>query len=313
MKKKISIVIPSYNEDLNIMSGYESIITIMQKTNYDYELIYVDNNSYDDSYKIFIELVKKDDKVKVVRYSRNFGYQMALKGGIDNSSGDCVICIDGDLQDPPELILEFLKKWEEGYKVVYGIRKSRKGNKVMNLFYKLFYRIISSLSEIKLPTDVGEFGLMDRKVVDIIKELPEVNLYLRGLRAWCGFKQTGVEYIRQDREKGKSKFNLSRSLKLAFDGITSFSNKPLTLIFYSGIIFIFVSFILILYGIIQRIFFSQLVFSGWASLLVTVVFFGGIQLFSIGVLGEYLGRLFEESKKRPKYIISEILENNDNK
>ena len=313
MKKKISIVIPSYNEDLNIMSGYESIITIMQKTNYDYELIYVDNNSYDDSYKIFIELVQKDDKVKVVRYSRNFGYQMALKGGIDNSSGDCVICIDGDLQDPPELILEFLKKWEEGYKVVYGIRKSRKGNKVMNLFYKLFYRIISSLSEIKLPTDVGEFGLMDRKVVDIIKELPEVNLYLRGLRAWCGFKQTGVEYIRQDREKGKSKFNLSRSLKLAFDGITSFSNKPLTLIFYSGIIFIFVSFILILYGIIQRIFFSQLVFSGWASLLVTVVFFGGIQLFSIGVLGEYLGRLFEESKKRPKYIISEILENNDNK
>ena len=312
MQKKISVVIPSYNEEMNIIFVYESIIKILKKVDYDYELIYVDNNSYDSSYKIFKELVQKDDKVKVVRYSRNFGYQMALKGGIDNSNGDCVICIDGDLQDPPELILEFIKKWEEGYKVVYGIRKSRKGNKVINLCYKLFYRIINSLSEIKLPIDVGEFGLMDRKVVDILKELPEVNLYLRGLRAWCGFKQTGIEYIRQDRKKGKSKFNLSHNLKLAFNGVTGFSNKPLTLIFYSGVICTFISLILILYGIISKIFFLKSAISGWTSLLVAIVFFGGIQLFSIGILGEYLGRLFEETKKRPKYIISEILEHNDN-
>jgi len=311
MQKKVSIVIPSYNEEQTIMTVYETLTDIMQKTGYSYELIYVDNSSYDNSYQIFRDLVKRDKRVKVIRYSRNFGYQMALKGGIDNSDGDCVICIDGDLQDPPELIIEFLQKWKEGYKVVYAIRKNREGNKIRNLFYKLFYRIINKLSDIKLPIDSGEFGLMDRRVVEIIKSMPEINVYLRGLRAWCGFKQIGIEYIRRDRKRGKSKFNFSRNLKLAFDGITGFSNKPLELIFYTGIICTFVSLVLILYAIISKIFLFKSAISGWASLLVVIVFFGGVQLFSIGILGEYLGRLFEEMKKRPKYIISEILKHND--
>lgn len=313
MKKKISVVIPSYNEAENIMLVYENIIRIFKKVDYDYELVYVDNNSNDNSYNIFKQLVQKDKKVKVVRYSRNFGYQMALKGGMDNVDGDCVICIDGDLQDPPELILEFIKKWEEGYKIVYGIRKKREGNKLRNLFYKLFYRLINNLSEIKLPIDAGEFGLMDKQVLDIIKNLPEINIYLRGLRAWCGFEQFGIEYFRNERKKGKSKFNFFQNLKLAFDGITGFSNKPLEIIFYTGIISTFISFILILYGIISKMFFLNSALSGWASLFVAIVFFGGIQLLSLGILGEYIGRLFKETKKRPKYIISEILDNNVNR
>ena len=305
--RKLSIIIPSYNEELNILNVHKALTEVMEQTNYDYELIYVDNASEDNSYQIFKKLAQQDKHTKIIRYSRNFGYQMALKGGLDYASGDGVIFIDGDLQDPPSLILEFIEKWEEGFDVIYGVRKKRKGNKLRRAFYKIFYRLINKLSDIQLPVDAGEFGLIDKKIAEILKNLPEVNLYLRGLRAWCGFKQVGIEYLRDDRELGTTKFNFYRNLKLAFDGITGFSTKPLELIFHTGIFCIFLSLVLMIYSFFIKFFSTQTGISGWASLLIAVVFFGGVQLFSIGVLGEYIGRLFTEVKDRPKYIVSEIM------
>lgn len=305
--KTISFVIPSYNEEENIIRVYHALKNAVPE-GYDYEFLYVDNASHDDSRKVFSYLVGLDKKVRAIRYSRNFGYQNAMMGGIDHATGDCVICIDGDLQDPPELIPEFIRKWEDGFDVVYGIRKSRDGNRARNLFYKLFYRLINRLSDVYLPVDVGEFGLMDRSVYMNIRRMSESNVYIRGLRAWCGYRQTGIEYKRREREFGSTKFNFWRNLTLAVDGITGFSIKPLSLIFYTGFFCILLSILLIIYSFSVYFFFPQFRLAGWASLLTTVVFFGGIQLFSIGILGEYIGRIFLEIKNRPKYIVDEIIE-----
>lgn len=312
MNKLVSFVVPSFNEELNIREVYKALTSVIAKTSYRYEIIYIDNGSTDGSFDIYKELANKDDNVRAITYSRNFGYQMALKGGIDNAKGDCVVCIDGDLQDPPELILGFLQKWEEGFDVVYGIRKKRKGSQLMAFTYKLYYKIANSLSDISLPPDASEFALIDRKIAAILKALPEMNLYLRGLRYWCGFKQTGIEYTRNDRERGKTKFNFARNLELALDGITGFSNKPLKMLLYMGLICIFISLLLMIYTIVIRLFYLNIASPGWASILIAVVFFGGVQLFSLGIMGQYIGRIFTEVKQRPKYIINEIIENNKN-
>lgn len=310
MSKLVSFVVPSYNEELNIRQVYSALTTVISQTPYRYEIIYIDNGSTDGSFDIYKELTETDPNVRAIKYSRNFGYQMALKGGIDHAKGDCVICIDGDLQDPPALILDFLKKWDEGFDVVYGIRKKRKGSQLMAITYKLYYKIANSLSDINLPEDASEFALIDRKIADILKNLPEMNLYLRGLRYWCGFKQTGIEYTRNDRERGTTKFNFARNFELALDGITGFSNKPLKLLLYMGLICIFISLILMIYTIVIRLFYLNIASPGWASILIAVVFFGGVQLFSLGIMGQYIGRIFTEVKQRPKYIISDIIENN---
>lgn len=310
MNQLISFVVPSYNEELNIRDVYYGLTKIIAQTCYRYEIIYVDNGSTDDSFDIYRELLEKDENVKVIKFSRNFGYQMALKGGIDHAKGDCVICIDGDLQDPPELILDFFIKWKDGFDVVYGIRKKRKGSLLMAFTYKLYYKITNVLSDINLPRDASEFALIDRKIINILKELPEQSIYLRGLRYWCGFKQTGIEYIRNDRSNGKSKFNFAKNFELALDGITGFSNKPLKVLLYMGLICIVISLGLTLYTIVIRFFYLNIAAPGWASILIAVVFFGGVQLFSLGIMGQYIGRIFTEVKQRPKYIISEIIENN---
>lgn len=311
MNQIVSFIVPSFNEELNINEVYNALTKIIAKTSYKYELIYIDNGSTDGSFDIYKALVSKDKNVKVIKFSRNFGYQMALKGGIDYAVGDCVVCIDGDLQDPPELILEFLKKWQEGFDVVYGIRDKRKGSKIKAFTYKLYYKIANKLSDISLPQDASEFALIDRKIVTILKSLPEMNIYLRGLRFWCGFKQIGIKYIRNDRERGKTKFNFARNFELAIDGITGFSNRPLKMLLYMGLICISISLILMIYTIVIRLFYLNIASPGWASILIAVVFFGGIQLFSLGVIGQYIGRIFTEVKQRPKYIVSEIMKTED--
>ena len=308
MSELVSFVVPSFNEALNIREVHKALTTVIAPTSYRYEIIYVDNGSTDNSSEIYQDIIAKDGNVKAIKYSRNFGYQMALKGGIDKATGACVICIDGDLQDPPELISEFLKKWEAGYDVVYGIRTKRKGSRLMAFTYKLYYRVVNSLSEINLPKDASEFALIDRKVADILKNLPESNLYLRGLRYWIGFKQTGIEYTRNERERGVTKFNFARNFELALDGITGFSNKPLKILLYMGLLCILISLLLVIYTVVIRFFYIDMVTPGWASILIAVVFFGGVQLFSLGIIGQYIGRIFTEVKQRPKYIISEVIE-----
>ncbi len=307
MTQMVSFVVPSFNEELNINEVYDALTKIIAQTPYKYELIYVDNGSIDKSFEIYKELVAKDEHVKIIRFSRNFGYQMALKGGMDYATGDCVVCIDGDLQDPPELILEFLRKWELGFDVVYGIRSKRKGSIIKAFTYKLYYKIANKLSDISLPQDASEFALIDRKVVTILKSLPEMNVYLRGLRFWCGFKQIGVEYTRNDRARGESKFNFAKNFELAIDGITGFSNRPLKMLLYMGLVCIIISLLLMIYTIVIRLFYLNISSPGWASILIAVVFFGGVQLFSLGIIGQYIGRIFTEVKQRPKYIISEII------
>lgn len=304
--KKLSIVIPSYNEELNIKSLYERILKILNENITRYEIIYVNNASTDRSVEIIKEIIKKNKYVSLITFSRNFGYQMAITAGLDFVEGDAVVVIDGDLQDPPELIEKFLKKWLDGYEVVYGIRKKRKGDLFRRICYKMFYRIINKLAYIDLPVDASEFALIDKKVVEHIKNLPEHNRFVRGLRAWVGFKQTGIEYIRENRKSEKTKFSLMDNIKLAFDGIFSFSESLLYMITFLGFIIVFLSFIGIIGYIIYFLQCGRVV-PGFLTLIIVSLFLGGIQLLSISVVGQYIGRIFDEVKQRPKYIIRNII------
>lgn len=303
--KIVSIIIPVYCEEKVVEECYKRIKTTMDSlASYDYELIFVDDGSYDDTLSILEQIAAHDTKVKIISLSRNFGHQIAITAGLDRASGDTAVVIDADLQDPPELIPKMLEKWEKGYQVVYAKRTAREGERRLKRWTaSLFYWLLNKLTDIKIPQNTGDFRLMDRKVVLEMRKMKERNRFVRGLSSWVGFSQIGVEYKRNQRYAGETKYSLRKMLKFAFDGIFSFSQKPLKIALNIGFFSIFVGLLLIIYVFLGKIFFPDITVPGWASLLIAVVFFGGVQLFTIGIIGEYIGRIYDEIKNRPLYII----------
>lgn len=303
--KKISLVIPMYYEQEVANECYIRVTQSLSKTEkYDYEIIFINDGSKDNTLQILEQIAEKDNKVKIISFSRNFGHQAAVTAGLQYTTGDAVVIIDADLQDPPELIPEMLKLWEQGNDVIYGRRKIRKGESAFKLLTaKMFYKTLNALSDVEIPKDTGDFRLVDRKVVDTINSLPEHNKFLRGLFSWVGYKQIPYEYERKERFAGKTKYPLKKMLKLASDGIISFSTKPLKIVGGLGIISIIISIIILIYSIISYAFNLNQLTPGWTSIMVTVTLFSGVQLLSIWIMSEYISRIYDESKKRPQYII----------
>lgn len=305
--KKISIIIPCYNEEENILPMHKRLTHALRKTKYEYEIIFVNNGSTDNSADIFYRLAKQDKKVIILSLSRNFyKSQGAYTAGIDFASGDAAILIDGDLQDPPEKIPDLLKKWEEGYDIVYGVRVKRKESIFRKVGYKLFYRIFRWLSYIDIPVDAGDFSLIDKKIINVFKIMPEKNRYIRGLRAWVGFKSTGVPYTREERYKGFSTNSFIDNVKWALLAIFSFSYAPLGIISWLAIItVVLAACAIVVYTALYFIY--PLAPRGFQTLLLITLFLGSIQLICFSIIAQYLGIIFEEIKGRPKYIIEKII------
>jgi polyisoprenyl-phosphate glycosyltransferase len=303
---KISIVVPIYNEEESIPYLYERLIDVLKKLKeFNYEIILVNDGSTDNSQGIIKELLAKDQNVKYISFSRNFGHEKATTAGFDKAEGDCVVLIDADLQDPPEVILEMVEKWQEGYQVVYAQRKSRAGESFMKKVTSLlFYRMINIISDSKIPMDTGDFRLVDRHVLLEFRKMGEYNRMVRGMIAWLGFKQVAVRYERDERKRGQTKYNFFKLLWLAFDAITSFSIMPLRFATGIGFLVILMSIAAIIIVICQKVF-LKLPIPGYAFQTVSMFFLGGIQLFILGIMGEYLGKIFQQAQKRPLYIIEE--------
>lgn len=305
MKQKlISVVVPMYFEEEVASETYRRLTEVLKNNNINYEIIFVNDGSTDKTLEILTGIAEKDKRVRVISFSRNFGHQVAVTAGIDKSKGDAVILIDADLQDPPELIPGMINLWEQGYDVVYGKRKKRKGETWFKLLTaKMFYKFLSKMTDIKIPQDTGDFRLMDRKVVNELKKMPEKNRFIRGLVSWVGFKQIPLEYEREERFAGETKYPLKKMIKFALDGIISFSSKPLKVVETLGFYSVLIALIIFVYSIVYRIVGGKNLEYGWASIMTTVTFLGGVQLLSVGVLGEYISRIYDESKSRPLYII----------
>jgi len=269
--------------------------------------------SKDKTYEILERIASEDNNVKVISFSRNFGHQCAVTCGLKYITGDVCVIIDADLQDPPELIKDMIKLWEDGNDVVYAKRKKRKGESVFKVFSaSAFYKILNKLSDIDIPKDTGDFRVADKRVIEVINSLPEHSKFLRGLFSWVGFKQAPIEYERNERFAGKTKYPLKRMLKFAADGIIGFSTKPLKIIGGIGLFSIFISFCILVYAMLSFIYGWNNLTSGWTSIMITITFLTGIQLLAIWIMSEYLGKIFEETKNRPQYIISKTI-NIDNK
>jgi len=306
----LSIVVPVFSEEKIVPEFYQrtNAVAAALAGRYDHEFIFIDDGSRDRTLDVLRGLAAADSRVKIISLSRNFGHQFALTAGLDYAGGDAVIVIDGDLQDPPEVIPEMVAKWEAGAKVVYGVREKRKGeNPFKILTAKIFYRLIRLIGDTDMPLDAGDFRLLDRKVVATLRTIREENRYIRGLVSWAGFPQAGVHYTRDRRYAGKTKYTLKKMLRFAFDGLLSFSDKPLKITSFVGFLITTVSFIMGLRIIINKIRFPETLVSGWTSLILTVLFMGGIQLISLGILGLYLGRQYREVKKRPLYVVAETI------
>jgi dolichol-phosphate mannosyltransferase len=300
-----TIVVPLYNEEKVIDECHKRLTATMRDCEGEYEIVYVNDGSRDKTMEIACAIASNDPNVKIVSFSRNFGHQTAITAGMDVSSGDAVVVIDADLQDPPGVILEMIAKWKEGFEVVYGKRTKRKGETIFKkATAKLFYRTLNALTDVDIPVDAGDFRLLDRKVVEALKTLPERNRYVRGLVSWIGFRQTAVEYVREERFAGKTKYPLRKMLKFSSDAITSFSYKPLKLSILIGGLLSLCSFALLLWVLYRR-FFTDATITGWASLAVISLFFNGVILVMIGIIGEYIGRIYDETKARPLYIVGE--------
>lgn len=302
--QKISVVIPVFNEEPVIKRTYERLSAVMEDMPYPYELLFVDDGSTDESLSILDGIADGDERVHLISFSRNFGHQAAVMAGIEYAGGDAVVLIDADLQDPPEIIPQMVEKWREGYDVVYGKRTKRKGEGVFKkITAYFFYRFLRSMTETDIPKDTGDFRLMDRRVCEWMRLLGEKRPFVRGLVRWVGFKQVSVEYVRDERAAGETKYPLKKMLGLATDGIFSFSYKPLKLAGYVGFALSLISFVYLVVVICQRLF-TQQVQPGWASLMAIILFSNGIILIMLGILGEYLGRIYEEVKDRPLYIVA---------
>jgi dolichol-phosphate mannosyltransferase len=304
MTKKISIVVPACNEEGNIPILVDTLEEVMGPLNYEYQLIFVDDGSSDGTLALLKAISTTKPHIRYIGLSRNFGHQNALKAGLDLAGGDAVIMMDGDMQHPPALIPILLEQWEAGNDIVYTIRKDHQDMPMMKRkTSNMFYNLINNLSDIELEQGTADFRLMDRRVVDVFREFKETDLFLRGLVKWMGFKQSGIEYEPAERLKGKSKYTMKKMIRFALQGITSFSTKPLYIATYLGMCFSLISLLYVPY-IIYSYYFGQAI-SGWTSIIATIAFFGGLQLMILGIIGMYLGKLFQQSKQRPHYIVKE--------
>ena len=308
--KRISLVFPVYNEEEVLPQLYQRVRHLIAQLAYDVEVIMVNDGSGDTSLELMKSFHDQDSRFKIIDFSRNFGHQLAISAGIDFAEGDAVLLLDADLQDPPELVPQFLQKWDEGYQVVYAIRKSRQEHLFKRLSYLIFYRILQKISNISIPLDSGDFCLMDRVVVDTLKSMHERNRFVRGLRSWSGFEQIGLEYDREKRQGGEVKYTMPKLMKLALDGIFSFSYFPLQIASYTGFIISVISFLGILVYLYKKLFIGGEP-QGFPTLVILVLFMGGIQLISLGVIGEYIGRIYDEVKRRPAYVVRKIWGNNE--
>lgn len=311
---EISAIVPSYNEEKNVPLIYKRLTDTLSKISDKYEIIFVNDCSKDSTLSVIKQISEEDSHVKYISFSRNFGHQIAVSAGLDMCKGNAVVIIDGDLQDPPELILEMYKKYQEGYKVVYAKRKTREGETwFKKATAKLFYRFLAAMTSIEIPVDVGDFRLIDKVIVNHLRNMPEKSKYIRGQISWIGYKQTFVEYHRDARLYGKTNYPLKKMLRLAFDGITAFSDKPLKMASAIGIISAILSLLAIVYALISHFIFDSAV-SGWTSLIISVLFIGGVQLITIGIIGEYIARINNDVRNRPLYIIEEEnIEKQENK
>jgi dolichol-phosphate mannosyltransferase len=305
-KPTYSIIAPIFNESGNIQELYRRLHEVLDSTGEDWELILVDDGSTDNSADLIRQYADQDSRVKPVIFARNFGHQIAVTAGLDYSKGEAVVIIDSDLQDPPEVILDLIAKWKEGYQVVYAIRSEREGESWFKLFTaSLFYRLISKITDVNIPLDAGDFRLLDRQVVDVLNQMREKHRFLRGMSSWVGFRQTGVPYRRVARQVGETKYPFRKMFRLAINAVTSFSYFPLQLATYIGFFAAGLSILAIPIVIAIRLWGTETPLLGQATTLIAVLFLGGVQLISLGILGEYIGRLYDEAKGRPLYIVSE--------
>jgi glycosyltransferase involved in cell wall biosynthesis len=304
----LSVVIPCYNEEEVIGEAMKRLKTFCAElVNLDIELIFVDDGSCDHTREILRGFAAEDSRIKLIGFARNFGHQIAVTAGIDAANGDAVVLIDADLQDPPEVIHQMIAKWREGYDVVYGTRTERSGESAFKLASaRRFYRLINRLSDVPIPLDTGDFRLMSRNVVDTLKAMPERDRFVRGMVSWAGFNQTALPYKRAERFAGESKYPLRKMIRFAIDGILSFSTKPLQMSVAMGMFCAALALAGIFYALFLRLFTNVWV-EGWTALMIAVLFIGGVQLISLGILGEYVGRIYNEVKNRPLYVVQEYL------
>ena len=306
MKELISIVVPMYFEEEVAQECYNRLTAVMNSNHYNYELVFVNDGSTDRTLEILEQIAMNDNRTKVISFARNFGHQIAVTAGIDYAKGDAIVIIDADLQDPPEVIPELVNKWLEGFDVVYAKRKKRKGETWFKLLTaKYFYKFLNYMSDIDIPKDTGDFRLIDRKVADVFRKMTERNRFVRGMFSWIGFPQTYIEYERDERFAGETKYPFKKMIKFASDGIIAFSTKPLRFVMTLGSASVLVSIIVLLYSILTRLFGHE-VQPGWASIMVAITFFSGIQLLGLGIVGQYIARIYDESKNRPIYIVKDV-------
>ena len=308
MPGMISIVVPCFNEEEVLRSTNRRLIDVLEQLSLTFEILYVDDGSTDTTAEILRELQALDERIRVIRFSRNFGHQMAITAGLEHAAGDAVAIIDADLQDPPEMLADFVAKWMEGFQVVYGVRTERDGETAFKLWTaKIFYRTMGNLSDTEIPLDTGDFRLLDRRVVDALLAMPERDRFVRGMVSWLGFSQAAVPYHRAARAAGVTKFSFFKMVKFATDGIVSFSILPLRLATWVGFAASGIALLGILITVVERLMGVEGLVKGWASVLVAILFIGGVQLICMGIIGEYVGRIYGESKRRPLYVVRERL------
>lgn len=301
----LSVVIPVLNEERNIPELAGRLRAVLEPST-DFEVVFVNDGSTDGTFELLHQLYEQDKRFKSVHLARNFGHQAGISAGLQAATGDAVVVMDGDLQDTPEAIPQLVARWQEGYEVVYAVRSSRQAPRLRLFAYKLFYRILKTLSQIDIPLDSGDFSLMDRKVVDAVNAMPERTRFVRGLRSWVGFRQIGVDIPRDTRFAGVPKYNFGRLLRLALDGFFAFSYRPLQIASLLGLCVSALALVMAVALVALKVF-HGIPLLGWTSLMVAVLFLGGVQLISLGILGEYVGRIYDEARERPPYVISSVL------
>lgn len=303
----LSLIVPFLNEQDNLPALHERTGKVLDHIDMAAELIFVDDGSSDRSLDVLIKLQQNDKRIRIIQLSRNFGHQAAVSAGLAKAKGDAVAVLDADLQDPPEIIPKMIAKWQEGYDVVYGVRKNRKENCILTAAYFLFYRIFKHIVPFDVPVDAGDFALMDKRVLATINNLPEKKRFVRGLRGWVGFRQYGLEYERDARQAGTSKYSWAKLIALALDGIIAYSTLPLRIAIWMGAASSFGGMLYLIFVIYAKLFRNSAP-SGWASIICIILVLGGVQLLVLGIIGEYIGRIYEEVKSRPTYIINKTYE-----